>query len=75
MIPTAEDCALHGVTEELKYFVSKFGIGFHPDTRYGKKLDRRLEECFALCKKYNLDIYEISLQLIKPLIYGDITGR
>jgi len=84
-IPSAKDCAIHGVTEEIKYFVSLVGIGFHPDTdfeeylnyrgtkpRFGKRLiktlNARLDECFDMCKKYDLDIYGISMEVVKPLI-------
>lgn len=33
-IPSAKECALHGITEEIKYFVSIVGIGFNPDTSF-----------------------------------------
>lgn len=83
-IPTAEECAKHGVTEEIKFFISLIGLGFHPDTdfkdyisgkgqrkingHYVSKLNARLDEAFALCEKYNIDIYEICLDIIKPSI-------
>lgn len=33
-IPSAKECALHGVTEEIKYFVYIVGVGFHPDNNF-----------------------------------------
>jgi hypothetical protein len=85
---TDTECAIHGVTEEIKFFVSIVGIGFNPDTdfadyvivdaprgfeklcsrRAAAQMNRRLNECFAMCEKYNLDIYEISLSIVQPLI-------
>lgn len=84
-IPSAKECAEHGVKAEIKEFVSLIGIGFHPDTdfsdyvsnaddkpvflkRTAKKLNTRLDECFDMCVKYNLDIYEISMEEMKPLM-------
>lgn len=81
MTHTAKECALHGVTEEIKYLVNKVGIGFHPDTEFseyinsrGKKaffkyqvheLNARLAECWDLCDKYDLDLYGITLDVIR----------
>jgi hypothetical protein len=31
-MPTAKESAIHGITEEMKYFVRIIGTGFHPDT-------------------------------------------
>lgn len=81
-IPSAKECAEHGVKEEIKYFVSLIGLGFHPDTdfrhysvnhdmfsnREATKLNRRLNECFDMCEKYELDIYEITMEVMKPLL-------
>ena len=33
-----------------------------------KKLNAQLQECFDLCTKYDLDIYEISLNLVQPIL-------
>ena len=83
MTPTAKECAIHGVTEEIKYFISITGIGFHPDTdfcdyidkhtkqkwfiqREAARLNKRLDECHAMCEKYDIDIYEISHTIMKP---------
>lgn len=84
-IPSAKECAEHGVKEEIKYFVSLLGIGFHPDTDFkdyinaidngphffkstAKLLNKRLDECFDMCDKYELDIYEIAMEVMKPLL-------
>lgn len=81
-IPTAKECALHGVTEELKKMTQDVGIGFHPDTDFNdyisvytgkrlffkktaKVLNARLQECFDLANKYELDVYEIALSVRK----------
>lgn len=82
MIPTAKESALHSVTEEIKYFVSLVGIGFHPDTDFehyagnfelfsakkARELNMRLTQCFAMCKKYDLDIYAIALNEVKKCL-------
>jgi hypothetical protein len=33
-IPSAKECAIYGVTEEIKWFSILLGIGFHPDTDF-----------------------------------------
>lgn len=84
-IPTAKECALHGVKEQIKYFVAMLSIGFHPDTDFNdyvniktgrrifskplaKRCNAQLEECFAMCEKYGLDIYEISLNAVNEIM-------
>ena len=81
-IPTAKDCALHGITEEIKYYVSLLGQGFHPDTDFAdyeingkpafkakqaKSLNARLDEAFQMADKYELDVYEITIEVMKSI--------
>ena len=35
--------------------------------RFAKELNGRLDECHAMCEKCGIDIYELSLNHIKPL--------
>jgi hypothetical protein len=81
-IPSAKECAEHGVKQELKSFYSTLGLAFHPDTdfadyisnaddkpifskRTAKKLNARLDECFDMCEKYELDIYGLAIEVSK----------
>jgi hypothetical protein len=36
--------------------------------KFAKNLNSRLDECHALCTRYGIDIYELSLNHIKPLL-------
>jgi hypothetical protein len=82
-IPSAKECARHGVKRTIQYFVAITGLAFNPDNDFGDYdyikpghehrdtlpvLDQMLQECHDMCDKYELDIYEISLEVMQPLI-------